>query len=270
MTRSAMQIWKYAIMAVVMFLYLFPLLNLLNVSLKEPMEFMRNPTALTQSFHFANYLEAWERGRFGNYLLNSIVYTFAATVGSLLLALLAAFPISRKYVRGTSVYYVLFISGLFLPNGMIPQFQLMLQLGLYDNPLSFILVNLNFFFTFMLMVGYLKSVPTDLDAAASVDGCGYFRFLFSIILPIIRPVLATGAIVVSIGVWNNIISAVIYFSDKKWYPIVLGLFAFYGQYSNEWTVLSAAILIVAFPLIVLFVLLQKQFIQGALAGSIKA
>ncbi len=265
-----MRMLGFLLLALIVFIYMFPLMYLVNVALKTPTDFLMNPSALTKHFDLHNFVNAWSRASVGKYLFNSVYYTASVTIISLLLALLAAFPISRKYTRGANVWYVFFLIGIFLPSGLIPQFQLMLRLGLFNNPLSFILTNINFVMIFILMVGYFKSLPADLDHAASVDGCGYFRFLFTIVLPLIMPVVATGAILISIGAWNNIIGAVIYLSDKSLYPVVLGLFVFYGSYSNEWTVLSAAIIIIALPLVVLYLSLQKYFIQGALSGAVKA
>jgi raffinose/stachyose/melibiose transport system permease protein len=104
--------------------------------------------------------------------------------------------------------------------------------------------------------------------AASMDGCGYFLYVITIVIQLVKPALVTAAIFQAIGIWNDIIGSTVYLADKMLYPIVLGLYQFYGDYSNQWTVLSAGIIIVALPLILLYVSLQRFFVEGAVAGAI--
>lgn len=267
--KKSAPILSYIFIAVVLFVYLFPLFYLLNTSLKGDLDYLKNPASITTAIHFSNYAIAWKSGNFGAYVLNSLFYTVMVVVISVLMAVLVSFPIARGYLKKSGAWYAFFMIGMFLPNGLIPFFQLMLKLHLYNTPWSFILNNLSFNFIFMMFTGYIKSIPADLDQAASIDGCGYIRYLFSFILPLMKPAIATGVIIVAIGVWNNIISAVIFFSDKRLYPVVLGLFRFYGQYTNNNTVLSAAVIIVALPLVFLYAFLQKYIVQGVTSGAVK-
>ena len=262
--------FSYLIILGVVALYAFPLLYLVNVSLKTPTGFILDPTGLTKTWHWQNYREAWTRGGFGTALVNSVLYTVVSSVLSTAFSLLLAFPIARGYVRWSRFWYVLFIVALFLPNALIPQFQLILRLGLYDTQLGYILLQSALLGVGpFLIVGYLRSIPKELDEAAAVDGCGYFRFVGTIITPLIIPVLVTTFLLHAIIVWNDIIGPTIYLADQQYYPVTLGLFSFYGQYGNEWATLSAATLIVAFPLILLYLFLQRYFIAGALGGALR-
>ncbi|WP_372631261.1 carbohydrate ABC transporter permease [Cohnella sp.] len=260
----------YAVMAVMAFLYLFPLLYLFNVSVKPELEFLVDPVGIVKHVLFSNYPDAWKQGNFGQLIGNSVFYTAAAVGLSVLISALAAFPISRGYVGWASFLYVFFMISIFLPNNLVPQWNLIHSLGLYNTRLGFVLVNTGIGLGFMLMAGYMKSIPKELDEAASIDGSSYSRFVLTIILPLIKPVLATSAILQAIGVWNNIIGATVYLSDKKLYPIVLGLFKFYGQYSNQWTLIAAALVIVASPLLLLYLFLQRYIIEGAMTGAVKS
>lgn len=261
---------SYVVVLIVVAGYLGPLAFLANTTLKTQTEFLRDPTGLTGSISFGNYIEAWQLGNFGAYLGNSILYTGVTATSGTLLSLLLAFPIARGYVRWSRFWYGLFVVALFLPMALPAQFQLMLRLGLYDTQLGYILL-----MTSSLGVGpflianYLKSVPRELDEVAAIDGCGYFRYVLTFIVPLTRPVLVTVFLLQAIGIWNDIINATIYLADPTLYPITLGLFAFYGEYGNQWAQLSAATMIVAFPLIVVYGFLQRYFVKGALSGAFK-
>jgi raffinose/stachyose/melibiose transport system permease protein len=260
----------YLVLLLVGVVYLFPVLYLVNISLKTPIGFILDPTGLTKTLQWQNFLNAWNRGGFGSAILNSLLYTIVSSVLSTAFSLLLAFPIARGYVRWSRFWYVLFIVALFLPNALIPQFQLILRLGLYDTQLGYILLQSALLGVGpFLIVGYLRSIPKELDEAAAIDGCGYFRFIGTIITPLIIPVLVTTFLLHAITVWNDIIGPTIYLNDQQYYPVTLGLFSFYGQYGNEWATLSAATLIVAFPLILLYLFLQRYFIAGALGGALR-
>jgi raffinose/stachyose/melibiose transport system permease protein len=241
----------------------------LNVSLKSPADFLFNPSGITKSIYLENYSRAWVQGNFAQYLLNSVFYTVVSTLISVTLSLFAAFPIARGYIRGGTFWYSFFLAAVFLPSPLIPQFQLILHLNLYNTQLGYILLNSTVGLGPFLIVGYLRSVPRELDEAARIDGCGYFRFLLTIIVPLIRPILVTVFLLGAINVWNDIIGPTIYLADDTLYPVSLGLFSFYGQYQNQWTALAAGIVMVAAPMIILYLFLQRYFMNGALAGAFK-
>lgn len=261
----------YLIVAIILVLYALPLLSLVNASLKTPSGFILDPTGLTKTFEWKNYVDAWNIGAFGTTIFNSLLYTVISSVLSTVFSVLLAFPIARGYVKGSRFWYILFVVALFLPSALIPQFQLMVNIGLYDTQIGYILLQTATLGVGpFLVIGYLRSIPRDLDEAAVLDGCGYFRYVLTVATPLMQPVLVTTFLLHAIGVWNDIIGPTIYLSNAQYTPVTLGLFAFYGQYGNEWAKLSAATLIVALPLILLYVLLQRYFIEGAVGGALKS
>jgi raffinose/stachyose/melibiose transport system permease protein len=265
------QVFCYIVLFLVMVLYLVPLYFALNVSLKTSREFIQNSVGLTKSWAFGNYATAWQRASLGNYILNSVLYTSVCTVLSLTLSLFVAFPIARKYIPFSNVWYYLFVCGLFLPNGMIPLFQIILRTGLYNTQPGYMLVMTGvnatsvFFFT-----GFLKSIPRDMDDAAAIDGCSYFKYMINCVIPLSKTALTSMGILTMIGVWNDIISSTIYLTDAKIYNITRGLFAFTGQYQNNWTLMAAAMFIVASPLIASYIAGQRFIVSGIMAGGLKA
>lgn len=263
------RIVSYVFVLVIMVMYLFPLGFLINTALKSTAGFYADPVGLTTSFNFGNFAQAWQKGHFGAYFLNSVMYTGTAAVLNTVVSLVVGFPVSRGYVRHPRLWYGLFVAMLFLPNALMTQFQLVLRLNLYDTALGYILIMASGLGVGpLLLVGYMKSIPKELDEAAALDGVGYWRFLFTFLPPLIKPVLATIFILQAIGVWNDIILATILLPDPAKSPLTLGLFAFQGTYSSQWGLLASATMIVAAPLVVAYVFLQK-FLVGGVAGSVK-
>jgi raffinose/stachyose/melibiose transport system permease protein len=266
---TAGKLVSYLFVLVIMVLYLFPLGFLINTALKSTAGFYSDPVGLTTSFQFGNFAEAWQKGHFGAYFLNSVLYTGAAATLNTVVSLVVGFPVSRGYVRHPRLWYGVFVAMLFLPNALMTQFQLVLRLNLYDTALGYILIMASGLGVGpLLLAGYLKSVPKEMDEAATLDGVGYWRFIFTFLPPLIKPVLATIFILQAIGVWNDIILATILLPDPSKSPLTLGLFAFQGTYTSQWGLLAAATMIVAAPLVVAYVFLQK-FLVGGVAGSVK-
>jgi raffinose/stachyose/melibiose transport system permease protein len=260
---------NYVLVAVVLVCYLFPLFFLLNTALKSNQDFVSNPVGIVTSPQFGNFADAWVQGNFGAYFLNSVVYTiFAAGLGTFI-ALVMGYPVSRGFLRFPRLWSGLFVILLFLPNALITQFQLLLRLGLYNTQIGYILImGAAVGIGPLLMSGYVKSVPFELDEAAAVDGCGYWRYLFTFVVPMARPALGTIFILQAIGVWNDIILATILLPDPAKSPISLGLYAFQGTYTNQWGLLAAATMIVAAPLLAAYVFLQR-YLVGGVVGSVK-
>jgi raffinose/stachyose/melibiose transport system permease protein len=254
---------------VVVVLYVYPVLNLVNVSLKTSNEFMIDPIGLTNSLHFQNYAEVLVQGNFLRNFFNSVYYLVVANVLTISVTSLAAFVISRRYVRFAGFFYVLFLAGLFLPDPLIPQFYLINAIGLYNNPIGYILLKTNPGIVMLMMVGYYRTISKEFDEAAVLDGCGTVRYLFTFIFPMSKPVYASAAILFSVGVWNDIIGTTIFLTSPRYHPVIRALFAFVGQYGTDWPPLAAAVFIVATPLIIIFLFFQKYIISSIVSGGLK-
>lgn len=263
------KVGSYILMAIMALVYLGPLLMLVNTSLKTLPSFSRDATALATELNFKNFADAWERANFPRYLLNSILYTAASTVIFIVTGLFVAFPIARNYVKGAGFLLTLYVIALFLPPALIPQFQLILNLGLYNTPQGFVLLFVVNAVGIVILVSSVKAIPRELDEAAAIDGCGYIRFVWSIILPLLRPAIATVIVLHAIGVWNEIIAPTIYLTNEKYYPITRGLIVFQGVYGSQWPTLAAAVLMLTLPMLVLFLFLQRYIVSGLTAGAVK-
>lgn len=249
--------------------YAYPLLNLVNVSLKTSAEFMLDPIGLTNTLHFENYVNVVVNNDFVRNFVNSLYYLVASNVLTLGMTSLAAFVISRRYVRFAGFFYLLFLAGIFLPDPLIPQFYLLNTIGLYNNPIGYILLKANPGIVMLLMVGYYRTIPREFDEAAALDGCGTTRYLLTFIFPLSKPIYASAAILFSVMVWNDIIGTTVFLTSPRYYPVIRALFSFVGQYGTDWPPLASAVFIVAAPLIVLFLFFQKYIISGIVSGGMK-
>lgn len=268
--HSRSRVVTYGFLLLVAILYIYPLVFLLNTALKTNADFNANPNGLTHTFALSNFAKAWTEGGFGGFILNSLLYTVCASSLGTLVALVVAFPVSRGYLRRANWWYVVFVVMLFLPNALVTQFQLILRLQLYGTRLGYILILTTAVGVGPLLIaGYVKSIPTELDEAAAMDGAGYVRYLFTFIPHLIKPALATTFILQAIGVWNDIILATILLPSPSTSPITLGLYSFEGVHSTEWALLAAGAMIVAAPLVAAYVFLQRYLVSGALGGALK-
>lgn len=267
--RRRIPVGAYICALILMIVFLFPLLYLLNTALKSQAEFVANPVGLVSDPQWSNFATAWEKGDFGAYILNSVIYTAAGSAIGTLLTLVLAFPVARGYVRGAKYWSIVFVLVLFLPNALITQFQLLLRLGLYDTQLGYILlVGVGIGVGPLLLSGFVKSIPRELDEAAAMDGVGYWRYLFTFILPLARPALVTVFILQAVWIWNEIILATVLLADPTKFPVTVGLYAFKGTYGNQWPLLAAATFIVAAPLIVGYIFIQRYLVNGVV-GAVK-
>jgi raffinose/stachyose/melibiose transport system permease protein len=163
----------------------------------------------------------------------------------------------------------LYVIALFLPPALIPQFQLILNLGLYNTRPGYILLFLINPIGMIILVNYMKSIPRELDESAAVDGAGYFTFVRKIIFPLIRPAVATVTILHAIGIWNEIVLPTIYLSNSDLFPITRGLVVFKGVYGDNWPGLAAAVLMLMIPMAALFLFMQRYIISGLTSGAVK-
>jgi raffinose/stachyose/melibiose transport system permease protein len=242
---------------------------LVSTSLKTLPEFFRSATGLPEAPNLENFVTAWEQADFARLLINSAIYTAVSTTLYIITAIFVAFPLARGLVRGNKIIFTLFVIALFLPPALIPQFQLILRLGLYNNPVGYILFFLINPIGIIILVGYIRTLPRELDESAAMDGCSYFRFVWQIVIPLARPAIATVVVLHAIGIWNELILPTIYLTSKQYYPVTRGLIVFEGVYGSNWPALAAAVLMLTLPMLILFLFLQRYIISGLTAGSVK-
>jgi raffinose/stachyose/melibiose transport system permease protein len=249
-------------------LFALPIVYLALQSFKSYTGFLQDPTGLPTTWTLSNFSGAWAQGDFGPELINSLIYATIPDAVTLLLGVFLAFPISRGYFRFSNALYAFFVFSGFLPAGLIPLFVEARALHLYNSRLGFLALTSFAGAGFFFFVGYIKSIPREIDEAAALEGCGYFRFIITIIIPQMRPALAAFAVFGFVASWNNLILPLVMLSDQGLWPVTRGLYGFLSQYSTQWPLIAAATVIVAAPVIVVFILLQRHLVEGVAGGAV--
>lgn len=248
-------------------LFALPLVYLLVQSFKTYPDFLKNPTGMPHTWTWSNFSSAWSAGDFGTEMRNSLIYAVIPDVVTLILGVFLAFPISRGWFKRSNLLYGFFVFSGFLPAGLIPLFKEAQTFGLYDSQLGYLILTSLSGAGFFFFVGYIKTIPRELDEAAAMDGCGYFRFIFTIVIPQMKPALATFAIFGFVASWNNLILPLIMLNDSSLWPVTRGLYGFFGEHTTQWPLIAAATVIVAAPILVVFALLQRNLVEGVAGGA---
>jgi raffinose/stachyose/melibiose transport system permease protein len=248
-------------------LFAGPIIYLALQSFKTYFGFLQDPTSLPAHWTLSNFSAAWTQGNFGTEMINSLIYSIIPDAITLILGVFLAFPISRGYFKFSNALYAVFVFSGFLPAGLIPLFIEAKALHLYDSRWGFLVLTSFAGAGFFFFVGYIKSIPRELDEAAALEGCGYIRFIFQIIIPQMRPALAAFAVFGFVASWNNLILPLVMLSDQGLWPVTRGLYGFFSQYTSQWPLIAAATIIVAIPVLIVFVLLQRYLVEGIAGGA---
>ncbi|MCL6454312.1 MAG: carbohydrate ABC transporter permease [Alicyclobacillus sp.] len=263
----------YVILIIAALVALYPLVDVVLMSFKDLPGIVSSPFSLPTSWHFDNYTTAWSQGNLLLYLVNTAIVSVVAVVVIVFFSSLAAYVIARFDFRGNQVIYLTFLAGLALPIQMIavPLFILMKQIGLVGNLLSVILIYAasGLSFSVFLLVNFIRSVPKDLEEAATLDGASYFQIYWHVILPLIRPSLSTTALLNFLTAWNGFFFPLILLTNPNRMTVAVGVLSFVGQYSTQWNLLLPALVIVMLPTIIVFALASRQFIRNMTAGAVK-
>lgn len=252
-------------------LFVVPLAGLVNVALKTS---GNTSTALEIAgpYTFDNFREAWVTGRLGNALVNSITVTVLSVAIVVLFGALAAYFIARrKGVLSRGLFYG-FLLGIVLPAqlGMIPLYRTMIDLGLTGTIWSVVLLNVGagMPFAIFLVTTFLRDLSPEYEEAAVIDGAGPIRTFVSVVAPLLRPVLGTVAILTAISTWNNFFVPLLYLSGSGLETVPVRLYAFVGQYSSNWPVIFAGLIITVLPILIAFFFLQRSVMTG-FSGGVK-
>lgn len=277
--KIRINVFVYTILSIFSLVIIVPLIWVLGNALKSDMDSKQNMASLIPSagqWQFNNFVEAWVRGGIGTTFKNSIIITFASVFLILLVSYMTSYALSRIPFKGRELLLAGFISMIMVPMSqviMIPQYRLMSSLGLINSYAGIILLYLNggIAFSIFLLTSFLRKIPVEIDEAATIDGCNHVQIIFKILLPLSKPALATVIIFQSINIWNDYFTPLIYLHDPELKTITLGLKNFMGMWGLvEYNKLFAAISIITFPIVLIYVIFQKQFISGLTSGSVKS
>ena len=252
---------------------LVPFAWMVLTSFKDPSQVFADPPQwIPHPWLWENYGKAFTRMPFALFTWNTIRITAACMVGQILSCSLVAFGFARMRFPGRNPLFIVLLSTMMLPAQvtMIPVFKIFASLGWYDTflPLTVPAFFGSAFFIFLLRQ-YYTTIPHEMDEAARIDGASTWQVFWKIILPQAKPALATVAIFAFMNHWNDFLNPLIYLSSPDKRTLALGLYAFQGQYSTDWQYLMAASTVVMLPLLVLFFVGQRYFIQGVVVSGLK-
>lgn len=255
------------------FLVLLPVFFLFNSSLRESNEFARTPFALARNPFWENYRRVWSEGEFGSYFFNSLIITGGSLALILFISLGAGFVLGRYSFRGNNLVFGFILTGMLIPAklAILPLFIQLKWMNLLDSRIGLILVYTSAALpaAIFIMSGFFKSLPSDLDNAARVDGASEFTMLRKVMVPLVRPGMAIVGIYSAIPIWNDFFLPLVFLQSPEKKTLMQGLTVFFGQYASQWGVLFAGLCLAALPLIVLYLVLSEQFIKGLTAGAVK-
>ncbi len=254
-------------------LFSIPLLVLFSGSLKSKEQLTRDPYSLvSDEVHFSNYHDAVAAMPFWQYTLNSLTLCIGCVIGTTLSCALIAFSLSKIRWPGRTVLWWTVIIALLLPwhVTMIPRFLIISKLGLYNTLWAIILPTFlgEAFFIFLLRQFFI-SIPDELFEAAQIDGMSFWQMFSRIAVPLSIPAMATVALFKFIEVWNDFGSPLLYLNDPQKFPLAYGLERFVSSYADQTHLLLAAAVLFTLPIIILFFLAQKTFVQGISTSGIK-
>ena len=200
-----------------------------------------------------------------------MLYSTASTVIGTLIAAMAAFVLSRRRTRMNRALYFFLIMGIALPINFFTLTAIMQWTHLINTRHGMIVLYsaMQIPFAVFLIYGFIESIPRELDEAATVDGCGPLQLFFTIILPLLTPVLVTAGILNFLGVWSDFIFPLYYLSSSANWPMTLAVYNFFGQYEQDWNLVSADILLTILPVIIVYLLGQRFILSGLTGGAVK-
>ena len=268
------QMLLYTILILGAILTATPFIYMASTSLKgQSFIFEYPPKFIPDQPTLRNFIVAWTSRRFDKFFLNSVFVTVCTTILVVFLSSLMAFGFSRFRFKMEKFLYASIRVFMMMPamTLIIPQFILASKLNLLNSLPGVILVYIaqNLPLSAFLLTGFMKQIPQELEEAAKIDGATSWDIYSSIILPLSKPALATVAIFSSLGAWDECVWALTILNDPDKRTLPVGIAAFHGQFLTDWGVVFAASLIAILPIILVFIFMQKYFVKGILAGSIK-
>ncbi|WP_144875095.1 carbohydrate ABC transporter permease [Microbacterium sp. 1.5R] len=270
-TRPIPLTLTYIAAAAVLLIYVTPMLLILLNSVKSSAEAATFTFALPETWMFSNYATVLSDPVISRALLNSVIIAVGVTAGSIAVCSLAAYVIARRTDWFSKGVYSYFLVGLIAPFAVIPAIRLLQMVGLSGTHLGLILVDIagQIPFTTLLLVGFIRQIPREIDEAALIDGAGPFRLFFRIIFPLMRPVTLTAMVLIVTFAWNEF-QNVLFLTNSDVWTLPMTIFNFQSLHSFDYALVSANLVVTALPMVIVFLLAQRYIMSGIMAGAVKS
>lgn len=248
-----------------------PFLWMITTSLKTLKLSYSPPYLFPSSFEFKNYLTAWRSAPFLDYYKNSFIVSISITVGTIVVSAMAAYPFARMNFKGKNIIFYMFLSTMMIPFyvQIIPLYDIIQKLGWLDTRKALIIPRLFSPFGIFLFRQYFLTIPKELDEAAEIDGCNKFSIFWRIIIPLVKPAIASLAIFTFLFGWNDFLWPLLVTTRPEFTTVQVGIANFSGKYGTLWPYLMAGTVTSVLPVFFVFIFGQKGFIDGITAGGVK-
>ena len=254
---------------------IYPLFWLLTASLKQQSEWSEFPAyALNKGFHIQNYIDAWTRGNMATFFKNSLITTVVSLIFIVIFATTVGFAVTKMQWRFKKAVARFFTLGIMIPVAvaLIPLFQIYSRTGLLNTRTCLILTYIAFglSLSIYLVQGYLRSFPDDIMEAAVIDGCGIYRMMWYIVVPLMKKAIITVLVLQFFFKWNDLLFSMTFISDSSLKTVQTGLLYFSDEFgSKNWGAIFASVSMSVFPMLILYTGLNKKVMEGMTAGAVK-
>ena len=283
----AFTLFNYIFLTIVAVIVLYPLIFVLSASLSNPEYVISGEIWLwPKEFTVEAYQKVFQNPDIMNGFINTLKYTFFGTLLNIVMTICAAYPLSRRHLKGKGFIMAFMVFTMFFSGGLIPTYLLIRDLGMINTFWVMIIPNAVAVWNIIIMRTFFQSIPYELEESAMIDGAGNFRILWSIVLPLSLPVMAVMVLFYAVGHWNSYFQALIYLQDQDKFPLqlILRQILIQGQADDMIKATSEsflaqklsveglkyAVLIVAnLPMLMLYPFLQRYFVKGVMIGSLK-
>ena len=250
---------------------LIPLLLILFNALKDKKSAASMDLSLPIPLALENFKTVIEKGKLFRSFINSLIYSVGATVLCVFLASLAAYVLARNRSKLNRFFYFFIVLGITLPINYVALTKVLQFLHLNNTMIGIILLYTAMQLPFMtfLIHGFVSKVPVELDEAAIIDGCRPWELFFQIVFPLLRPAVATAAVLTFLNTWNEFISPLYFLNKTEQWPMTLSVYNFFGMYYKDWNLVCADILLTSLPVLIIYLIGQKYIVSGMTAGALK-
>ena len=263
----------YVLYTVLLVLFLVPFFLVLLNSFKVNKEIILNPLAFPEKINFEGYAKAFSNMNYVQTFANSLVITLLSIVLIILFAVVCAYLFARNNWKINKILFMLMVTSMIIPfqTIMIPIVRNFSAINAVDNILMVVVfyIGAHISMAVFMFQGFIKGIPAELDEAATIDGCNDFQILFQIIFPLLKPIISTVAVLDILAVWNDFLLPYILLQSNKLKTLPLMTYSFFGQYSVDYSLVCSGLIMSILPVIIIYALLQKQIIDGVVAGAIK-
>lgn len=240
-------------------------------SLKTKAEASSMGAELPTVLQWSNFATVIEKGKLLGAFGNSLLYAFGATIIGTTVAALAAYVLSRNRTRFNRTIYFFLVMGIAMPTNFVTLTKVMQITHLINSQIGIILLYAasQIPFSVFLIYAFIETLPRELDEAAIMDGCSPLRLFFSVIYPLLIPVLVTSAVLNILGIWNEFLIPLYYLNRSTHWPMTLAVYNFFGQFQADWSLVSADVVLTILPVILIYLMAQRYILAGMVAGAVK-